>query len=346
MEGNNTNALLDVRDLTFSFRTYAGEVQAVRGVSFTLEKGRSLGLVGESGCGKSVTAKSIIRLNPEKPKGLYKKGEVLFNGRDLLKISDREMQKVRAQEIRMIFQDPMTSLNPTMTIGKQIVEGIVKYGDKTKEEAKKIALDTLALAGIPSPEDRFKQYPHEFSGGMRQRVMIAMALLCDPELLIADEPTTALDVTIQAQILDLLRSINEKLGTSIILITHDLGVVASMVDTVVVMYCGHIVEKADVYTIFQKPLHPYTEGLLRSIPRMDDTQGELQTIEGSVPSIYNMPEGCAFHNRCAQCRAICQKQLPPVVQAEEGHLVQCWKYTDQWAQAQPAQAGEGGSEHV
>lgn len=325
MEGNNTNALLDVRDLTFSFRTYAGEVQAVRGVSFTLEKGRSLGLVGESGCGKSVTAKSIIRLNPEKPKGLYKKGEVLFNGRDLLKISDREMQKVRAQEIRMIFQDPMTSLNPTMTIGKQIVEGIVKYGDKTKEEAKKIALDTLALAGIPSPEDRFKQYPHEFSGGMRQRAMIAMAMSCSPKVLIADEPTTALDVTIQAQIFELMEKLKREHDTAIMLITHDMGVVSELADDVAVMYMGSIVERGSVREVLKYPAHPYTAALLRSIPILHKGRGQrLEPIRGSTPDPYDRPKGCQFAPRCDFCCEKCRQEMPPEVPVCDGHAVRCW----------------------
>ena len=336
--------LPSVEDLSVAFKSKYGSAAAVNHISFSLAKGEKLGLVGESGSGKSVTSKSIIRLLASPPAQIT--GSIRLNGEELLTKSERQMCEIRGNKISMIFQEPMVSLDPLFPIGDQLREVVLLHKKAGRAEADRLAVEMLRTVGIPSPETRLKQYPFELSGGMRQRVMIAMALLCDPELLIADEPTTALDVTIQAQILDLLRSINEKLGTSIILITHDLGVVASMVDTVAVMYCGHIVEKADVYTIFQKPLHPYTEGLLRSIPRMDDTQGELQTIEGSVPSIYNMPEGCAFHNRCAQCRAICQKQLPPVVQAEEGHLVQCWKYTDQWAQAQPAQAGEGGSEHV
>ena len=231
-EKKSSEVLLDVRDLTFSFNTYAGEVQAVRGVSFTLEKGKSLGIVGESGCGKSVTAKSLIRLNPEKPKGIYKKGEVLFDGRDLMAMSETEMQKVRAQEIRMIFQDPMTSLNPTMTIGKQIMEGIMKYGDKTKEEAKKIALETLALAGIPSPEDRFKQYPHEFSGGMRQRAMIALAMAVNPKLLIADEPTAMLDPSSCANVLRMLKALQNRRGFSMLVITHDLDSAVKISDSI------------------------------------------------------------------------------------------------------------------
>ena len=345
-------SLLEIKNLTTSFATEQGKVQAVRGISLSVEQGEIVGIVGESGSGKSQSMYSVMGLLSEN--GTIESGSILFDGQEISPVQfdgnaaayEKLMEGIRGNSMSMIFQDPMSFLNPVLTIGKQLTETITTHEKVTHKEAWDRAVQMLAKVGIPSPEARMKEFPHQLSGGMRQRVMIAMALSCNAALLIADEPTTALDVTIQAQILDLLRSINEKLGTSIILITHDLGVVASMVDTVAVMYCGHIVEKADVYTIFRHPLHPYTEGLLRSIPRMDDTQGELQTIEGSVPSIYDMPEGCAFHNRCAQCRAICQKQLPPVVQAEEGHLVQCWKYTDQWAQAQPARAGEGGSEHV
>lgn len=329
--------LLSVRNLKTSFFTHVGEVKAVRGISFDVNQGEVLGIVGESGSGKSVTSLSIMGLLQHP--GRVVDGEIFFQDQDILSYGKRRMRRVRGKEIAMIFQDPMTSLNPVYTVGNQIMEMLQEHEDIGKGEAKRRAIEMLRMVGIPSPEKRIHNYPHEFSGGMRQRVMIAIALLCDPELLIADEPTTALDVTIQAQILDLLRSINEKLGTSIILITHDLGVVASMVDTVAVMYCGHIVEKADVRTIFQHPLHPYTEGLLRSIPHMDDSQGDLATIEGSVPSIYHMPEGCAFHNRCACCRKICTQKQPPLLTLDGEHTVQCWKYTPQWDE-------EGGSDHV
>lgn len=328
MEGNRSNTLLEVKDLTFSFRTYAGEVQAVRGVDLSLDRGRSLGIVGESGCGKSVTAKSIIRLNPEAPKGMYKKGEILFEGRDLLKLPDKEMQKIRAQEIRMIFQDPMTSLNPTMTIGKQIVEGILKYGNKTKEEAKKIALETLALAGIPSPEDRFKQYPHEFSGGMRQRAMIALAMAVNPKLLIADEPTTALDVTIQAQILDLIKDIQKKYDTSIIMITHDLGVVANIADNIAVMYAGKVMEYGRAEDIFEHPAHPYTWGVLQSIPPEDTSNREpLHPILGSPPDLFHPPVGCPFAARCPYAMKACNQVYPMTFDQEgEDHWCSCWLY--------------------
>ena len=328
MGNRNEKTLLDVTDLTFSFKTYAGEVQAVRGVSFSLERGKSLGIVGESGCGKSVTAKSIIGLNPSKPKGLLKKGEIWFDGKDLAKLKEKEMQKIRAQEIRMIFQDPMTSLNPTMTIGKQIVEGILKYGNKTKEEAKKIALDTLAMAGIPSPEQRFKQYPHEFSGGMRQRAMIALAMAVNPKLLIADEPTTALDVTIQAQILDLIKDIQKQYDTSVIMITHDLGVVANIADDIAVMYAGKIMEYVHAEDIFEHPAHPYTWGVLQSIPPEDTSNREpLHPILGTPPDLFNPPAGCPFAARCPYAMKVCSTMYPPAYsQQGENHYASCWLY--------------------
>lgn len=311
-------SLLEVQDLHTSFFTDAGEVKAVNGVSFFLDKGKVLGIVGESGSGKSVTAYSIMQILAST--GKIVSGSIKLDGQELVGAGEDVMKHVRGNKVSIIFQDPMTSLNPTYTIGHQLMEAITLHTDRNRKQAWDRAVEMLRLVNVNEPEKRMKQYPYEFSGGMRQRVMIAIALLCDPELLIADEPTTALDVTIQAQILDLLRSINEKLGTSIILITHDLGVVASTVDTVAVMYCGHIVEKADVRTIFQHPLHPYTEGLLRSIPHMDDSQGDLATIEGSVPSIYHMPEGCAFHNRCACCRKICTQKQPPLLTLSLIHI--------------------------
>ena len=329
--------LLEVKDLVIHYETDDGVVKALNGVNIHIGVGETLGLVGETGAGKTTLAKGIMRLIPNPP-GKILGGEVIFEGQDLLKLSTNGMEAIRGRDISMIFQDPMTSLNPVLTVGEQIMEVIENHNTSlSRQEARKWAENMLERVGIPA--ERFGEYPHQFSGGMKQRVVIAIALACNPKLLIADEPTTALDVTIQAQILDLLRSINEKLGTSIILITHDLGVVASMVDTVAVMYCGHIVEKADVRTIFQHPLHPYTEGLLRSIPHMDDSQGDLATIEGSVPSIYHMPEGCAFHNRCACCRKICTQKQPPLLTLDGEHTVQCWKYTPQWDE-------EGGSDHV
>lgn len=328
MEESRTDKLLDVQDLTYSFRTYAGEVQAVRGVSFSLCKGRSLGLVGESGCGKSVTAKSIVRLNPEKTQGFYKEGRVLFEGKDLLKAGSKEIQRVRAQEIRMIFQDPMTCLNPTMTIGKQIVEGVLKYGGKSKAEAKKIALETLAQAGIPSPEERYKQYPHEFSGGMRQRAMIALAMAVNPKLLIADEPTTALDVTIQAQILDLIRNIQKQYDTALVMITHDLGVVANIADDIAVMYAGKILEYGRAEDIFEHPAHPYTWGVIQSIPPEDTSNREpLHPILGTPPDLFKPPVGCPFAARCPFAMRACLQHTPPSYpQQGEEHKAACWLY--------------------
>ena len=332
------DTLLEVRDLQVEFSTKMGIVRVLDKVNLKVDPRQTVGIIGESGCGKSMMALSIMGLVPIPP-GRIAGGEILYRGTDLLTLEKDAILDIRGKRIAMIFQEPMVSLDPLFPIGDQLGEVVRLHKKVSQAQANERSSEMLRTVGIPSPETRLKQYPFELSGGMRQRVMIAIALLCDPELLIADEPTTALDVTIQAQILDLLRSINEKLGTSIILITHDLGVVASMVDTVAVMYCGHIVEKADVRTIFQHPLHPYTEGLLRSIPHMDDSQGDLATIEGSVPSIYHMPEGCAFHTRCACCRKICTQKQPPLLTLDGEHTVQCWKYTPQWDE-------EGGSDHV
>ena len=320
--------VLEVNDLTVTFKTKYGSAAAVSGVSFALAKGEKLGLVGESGSGKSVTSKSILRLLPSPPAQI--RGSIKLDGEELLTKSEQEMCHCRGNRISMIFQEPMVSLNPLYTIGNQLGEVVRLHKKVSRAEADKQVIEMLRTVGIPSPETRLKQYPFELSGGMRQRAMIAMALLCDPEVLIADEPTTALDVTIQAQILDLLKELNRKMGTSIILITHDLGVIASMVDTVAVMYCGHIVEKAPVRQLFHDPLHPYTKGLLNSIPKVGRTEGDLQTIEGAVPSIYNLPAGCAFSNRCGECGRICQEKEPPTLQLEDGRVVKCWKYTPQW----------------
>ena len=303
--------VLEVNDLTVTFKTKYGSAAAVSGVSFKLAKGEKLGLVGESGSGKSVTSKSILRLLPSPPAQL--RGSIKLDGEELLTKSEQEMCHCRGNRISMIFQEPMVSLNPLYTIGNQLGEVVRLHKKVSRAEADKQVIEMLRTVGIPSPETRLKQYPFELSGGMRQRAMIAMALLCDPEVLIADEPTTALDVTIQAQILDLLKALNRKMGTSIILITHDLGVIASMVDTVAVMYCGRIVEKASVRQLFHDPLHPYTRGLLNSIPKVGRTEGDLQTIEGAVPSIYNLPAGCVFSNRCGECGRICQEKEPPTL---------------------------------
>lgn len=313
--------LLKIDNLHTSFFTDAGEVKAVRGVSFTLDKGKILGIVGESGCGKSVTAFSIMRLVPFP--GKVTKGEVIFKGRDLLRIPEEEMRKVRGKELTMIFQEPMTSLNPVFTIGSQIAEA-VKYHQKLgRQEVREKVIEALATVGIPSPEKRYRDYPHQLSGGMRQRVMIAMALACKPDLLIADEPTTALDVTIQAQILDLIASLREDFGMSVILITHDLGIVAEAVHNCLVMYAGEVVEYADVKSVFKNPLHPYTIGLLKSVPSMGSV-GKLVTITGGIPDLKTIPEGCVFKERCFKRDNECEDE-PELREVEEGHWVRCWK---------------------
>lgn len=315
--------ILDVKDLHVSFFTYAGEVQAVRGVTFDLKKGESLAIVGESGSGKSVTSQSIMRLIPEPP-GKIKNGEVLFDGKDLTKLSNKDMQTIRGSEIGMIFQDPMTSLNPTMTVGKQITEGLIKHQNLTKAEATKRAIEMLNLVGIPNAQERVNQYPHQFSGGMRQRVMIAIALSCNPKLLIADEPTTALDVTIQAQIIDLMKDLQQKLDTSIIIITHDLGVVADIAQRVIVMYAGTVIEFGTINDIFYNPQHPYTWGLLRSVPRLDSKEhGKLVPILGSPPDLLDPPKGCPFAPRCDYAMKVCE-QMPEETTVGPGHKVKCW----------------------
>lgn len=320
MEGR----LLNVENLKTYFYTEDGVVPAVDGVSFSLDKGEALGIVGESGCGKSVTSLSIMRLVPNPP-GKIIEGRIEFEGQDLLAKSEAEMRSIRGNDISMIFQEPMTSLNPLFTVGDQIMEAIILHQKVGKAEARARAIEMLRKVGIPSPERRVDEYPHQMSGGMRQRVMIAMALSCNPKLLIADEPTTALDVTIQAQILDLMRKLRRELGTSILLITHDLGVIAELVDKVVVMYAGKIVERADVREIFANPTHPYTEGLLGSIPKLHENRDRLQTIEGTVPNPFRMPPGCRFHPRCRDAKEICSLEEPPVLEVAPGHSVQCWK---------------------
>ena len=316
------NELLRVNGLKTHFFTHEGVVKAVDGVSFNIDKGKTLGLVGESGCGKSVTALSIMRLIP-KPPGRIVEGEIIFDGRDLLKLDEKEMRKVRGKSISMIFQEPMTSLDPVFTIGDEIGEAIQLHQGLGKVAAKEKAVEILKTVGIPDPEKRAGNYPHELSGGMRQRAMIAMALSCNPSLLIADEPTTALDVTIQAQILRLINELKEKYGTSILIITHDLGVIAEMCDDVAVMYAGHIVEYTDVKTLFSSPLHPYTEGLNRSIPKLDVEAKRLDTIRGLVPDLIDPPSGCPFHPRCDFCSKRCTKELPELVEVERNHFVRC-----------------------
>ena len=319
--------ILSIEDLYFSFETYAGEVQAVRGVNIALEKGESLGIVGESGCGKSVTAKSIIKLNPA-GNGIYKSGKIVFDGKDVLAMSRNELLRLRAKDIRMVFQDPMTSLNPTMKVGAQIMEGILNAFPKMgKEEAKQRAIQTLKDVGIPNAEQRFGQYPHQFSGGMRQRAMIAMALSVQPKVLICDEPTTALDVTLQAQILDLIADLQTKYDTAIIFITHDLGVVANISQNIAVMYAGKVIEYGSARDIFYHCKHPYTWGLLQSVPLPDaDMSQPLAPIPGSPPDLFNPPKGCPFAARCPYAMDVCVKHAPPCYKTGEKHTVECWLY--------------------
>jgi len=319
-----SKTILEVKDLRINFKTYAGLVHAVRGVNFDLKEGETLAIVGESGSGKSVTSNALMKLIPQPP-GIYESGQILFNGRDLVPLTDKEMSKVRGNEIAMIFQDPMTSLNPTMKVGRQITEVILQHKKVSKDEAKKRAIELLTQVGIPFPEKRYNQYPHEFSGGMRQRVVIAIALAADPKLLIADEPTTALDVTIQAQILELMKEIQKNSQTSIIFITHDLGVVANIADRVAVMYAGQIVEYGTVNDIFYNPKHPYTWGLLGSMPDLDnDTDELLRTIPGSPPDLTNPPKGDAFAARNEYAMAIDYEQEPPMFQVSETHFAKTW----------------------
>ena len=316
--------ILEVRDLEISFSTYAGEVQAVRGVTFDLRRGETLAIVGESGSGKSVTAKSIMRLLPE-ANSIVKGGEAIFEGQDLLKLSEQQMQKIRGSNVAMVFQDPMTSLDPTMKIGRQITESLTKHLGLSGQRARERAIELLRLVGIPNPEDRIKQYPHQFSGGMRQRVVIAIALSCDPQILIADEPTTALDVTIQAQILELLRELQEQLGMSVILITHDLGVVAHTAHRVAVMYGGKVVETGTLREIFYNPQMPYTWGLLSSIPLPTaDRSLELIPIPGSPPDMSDPPKGCPFTPRCPYAMQICAEEMPSYKVFSAEHKAACW----------------------
>ena len=315
--------ILEVNDLELSFHTFAGEVKAIRGVNFDLKKGETLAIVGESGSGKSVTTKAIMRLLPESSSE-FKNGQILFNGKDLTKLSDKEMQKIRGKDISMIFQDPMTSLNPTMTIGKQIMEPILKHQKVSKTEARKVAVDLLRLVGMPKPEARIKQYPHQFSGGQRQRIVIAIALACNPQILIADEPTTALDVTIQAQILELMKDLQKKIDTSIIFITHDLGVVANVADRVAVMYGGKIVEIGTVDEIFYNPQHPYTWGLLSSMPSLDTAEEKLYAIPGTPPDLLYPPKGDAFALRSDYALKIDLEEAPPFFKVSETHSAATW----------------------
>ncbi len=315
--------LLDVRELVTSFYTSEGRVTPVDRVSFDVKVGETVAMVGESGCGKTQTALSVMRLI-QSPPGVIESGEVLFEGQDLLQLSKKEMENIRGNRIGMIFQEPMTSLNPVFTIGMQLCEPLIKHRHLSKAEANETAIELLRLVGIPEPEKRMNSYPHHLSGGMRQRVMIAMALACNPSLLIADEPTTALDVTIQAQILDLLRSLSNELHMAILLITHDLGVVAEMASRVLVMYAGRIVEEADVYQIFKSPSHPYTVGLLASIPRLDRRPKRLHQIAGQVPNLLELPLGCRFAPRCAYAQERCFNEEPELISTSPGRRVACW----------------------
>jgi oligopeptide/dipeptide ABC transporter ATP-binding protein len=324
-----TDTIISVENLKTYFYTEDGTVPAIDGVSFEVKRGETLAIVGESGSGKSVTSLSIMRLIPQPP-GKIVNGDIKFNGDSLLIKSEKEMRSIRGNRISMIFQEPMTSLNPVYKIGDQISESIIIHQKKTKKEALAEAINLLNLVGIPEPERRINQYPHELSGGMRQRVMIAIALACQPELLIADEPTTALDVTIQNQILQLMKNLKKKINMSIMLITHDLGVVAEMADSVVVMYAGQVVEQGDVYTIFENPKHPYTEGLLKSMPSAEKRVGKLYAIEGVVPNPLNLPQGCRFAARCEYATTLCYNAMPEIQKVGNEEAVRCWKYTNLW----------------
>lgn len=318
--------LLEVKNLKTYFYTDEGVVKSVDDVSFDVEKGKTLGIVGESGCGKSITSLSIMQL-VETPPGKIVGGEIIYQGENLLEKNKDQMRKIRGGEIAMIFQEPMTSLNPVFTVGKQIMEALRLHTDLDKEKAKERAIEMLKLVKIPLPEKRFNEYPHQLSGGMRQRVMIAMALAQNPSLIIADEPTTALDVTIQAQIMELMKEMKEKTGVSIMLITHDMGVVAEMADKIMVMYAGMVIEYATAREIFKDPKHPYTKGLLASIPRKDKDIDRLYTIEGTVPSLTSMPKGCRFCDRCTCAMEKCRNEQPPMYQFGE-RSVRCFLYED------------------
>ncbi|SFG07724.1 ABC transporter ATP-binding protein [Sporolactobacillus nakayamae] len=321
--------LLEIKHLKTQFFTSKGIVPGADDVSLTIDKGKIVGVVGESGCGKSVTALSIMQLISEP--GKIVGGEILFDGRDLLKSSKQQMYTIRGNEISMIFQEPMTSLNPVYPVGKQVAETLLIHNSHlSKEAAKKAVINMFELVGIPDAKRRFQVYPHQLSGGLRQRIMIAMALICKPKLLIADEPTTALDVTIEAQILQLLKDLQEEIDTSIMIITHNLGVVAEVCDDVYVMYAGKVVEHSDVFELFDHPKHPYTKGLLKSMPRsdVDEQRRKLYSIKGMVPNMLRPPQGCRFHPRCSEAMDICKKTEPTVVTINEQHCVSCWKYNE------------------
>ncbi|WP_106495914.1 ABC transporter ATP-binding protein [Lentibacillus sp. Marseille-P4043] len=337
--------LLEVNDLSVSFDTYGGEVKAVRGVNFQLDEKETLAIVGESGSGKSVTSQAIMQLIPMPP-GKFAGGSIMFEGEDLTQKSEKQMQDIRGKDISMIFQDPMTSLNPTMTVGKQIAEGLIKHQNMSKKEAHNRGVELLKLVGIPNPEARINQYPHQYSGGMRQRAMIAIALACNPKMLIADEPTTALDVTIQAQILDLMRDLQEKTGTAIILITHDLGVVANAAHRVAVMYGGKIVETGTVDEIFYQPKHPYTWGLLGSMPKIDGGDEELQAIPGSPPDLADPPKGCPFVTRCPYAMKVCENHMPDYTELSDTQKTACWLLDERAPKVEPPESAIVGGAKV
>ena len=317
--------LLEVKNLQVSFHTYAGEVHAVRGISFSVQEGETLAVVGESGCGKSVSAKALMGLINCPPGEIKPGSQVLYQGRNVLEFREKEWSDFRGKECAMIFQDALAALNPTLTVGRQIAENLVIHGLASKTEARRRAVEMLELVGIPQPERRARQYPHQFSGGMRQRVMIAIALACDPKILIADEPTTALDVTIQAQIIDLIRRLQQKRSTAVLLITHDLGVVAQIAHRIVVVYAGQVVEEGSREDIFYRHRHPYTWALLRSVPRLDlSGKQELVSIEGMPPDLIAPPKGCPFAQRCQWCMEICREEEPPLVSFGPGHSCRCW----------------------
>jgi peptide/nickel transport system ATP-binding protein/oligopeptide transport system ATP-binding protein len=315
--------VLEIKGLTTQFQTRRGVVTAVDGIDLTLDRGETLGIVGESGCGKSVTALSILGLLP-KPAGRIAAGGIFFDGKDLARLREAELRHIRGNDISMIFQEPMTSLNPVYTVGFQVQEAIRKHRHMNKRDSRTEAVKMLRWVGIPEPESRIDDYPHQMSGGMRQRVMIAMALSCHPQIMIADEPTTALDVTIQAQILDLIGRLKEEIGMSVLLITHDLGVVAEISQRVMVMYAGKVVESADAEALFANPAHPYTVSLFKSLPKIGGREGALEAIPGVVPGLLDLPEGCAFRDRCFQAHSRC-RQAPPWQEIRPGHRVRCWK---------------------
>ena len=331
--------LLEVKDLRTYFYTYEGVVKAVDGVSYELEEGETLGLVGESGCGKSVSALSVMRLIPDPP-GKIVDGEIQFENEDILKVDMDDMRRIRGGKISMVFQEPMTSLNPVLTVEKQLTETLELHMGMTKAEARQEGVDLLTRVGIPDPESRIKQYPHQFSGGMRQRVMIAMALSCNPRLIIADEPTTALDVTIQAQILELMKSLTTEFGVALIVITHNLGVVARYADRMNIMYAGKIIERGTAMEVYANPRHPYTVGLLHSVPRLDQPRREkLDPIEGQPPDLINVPQGCAFRARCRWAIDKCAMEAPPLMPTGDGHWSACWRAEELHVLAQETYVG-------